>query len=78
MSEPRALVEHFIRHEFGRQCTTVEGVPEEFTVYAIVHNLVRKVMMGAAARQGVGVERVSFIDALRSLREMKTDDVPRW
>ena len=51
------------------KCTTVEGVLKELTVYAIVYNLVRVVMMKAAARQGVDVERISFIDALRWLRK---------
>jgi hypothetical protein len=44
---------------------------------AIVYNLVRVVMMEAAARQGVDVERISFIDALRWLCEMKTDSLPK-
>jgi hypothetical protein len=59
------------------RCTTVEGVLKELTVYAIVYNLVRVVMMEAAARQGVDVERISFIDALRWLREMKTEALPK-
>jgi hypothetical protein len=58
------------------KCTTVEGVLKELTVYAIVYNLVRVVMMEAAARQGVDVERISFVDAFRWLRELKTDDLP--
>ena len=49
------------------KCKTVEGVLKELTVYAIVYNLVRVVMMEAARRQGVDVERVSFVDALRWL-----------
>lgn len=59
------------------KCTTVEGVLKELTVYALVYNLVRVVMIEAAARQGVDVERISFIDALRWLCEMKTDDLPK-
>jgi hypothetical protein len=59
------------------RCMTVEGVMKELTVYAIVYNLVRVVMMEAAARQGVHVERISFIDALRWLCEMKTNDLPQ-
>jgi Transposase DDE domain len=58
------------------RCMTVEGVLKELTVYAIVYNLVRVVMLEAADRQGVDVERISFIDALRWLCEMKTDDLP--
>jgi Transposase DDE domain len=58
------------------KCMTVEGVLKELTVYAIVYNLVRVVMMEAAARQGVDIERISFIDALRWLCELKTEDLP--
>jgi len=58
-------------------CMTVDGVLKELTVFAIVYNLVRVVMMEAAARQGVDIERVSFIDALRWLCEMKKDGLPR-
>jgi len=49
------------------RCKTVDGVLKELTVYAIVYNLVRVVMLEAARRQGVDVERISFIDALRWL-----------
>jgi len=59
------------------KCKTVDGVLKEFAIYAIVYNLVRVVMMEAAARQGVDVERISFIDALRWLCEMKMDGLPR-
>ncbi len=59
------------------RCTTVKGILKELTIYAIVYNLVRVVMLEAAGRQGVDVERISFIDAFRWLREMKTDDLPR-
>jgi hypothetical protein len=51
------------------KCMKVEGVLKEMTVYAIVYNLVRLVMTEAARRRGVRVERVSFVDALRWLRE---------
>lgn len=59
------------------KCKTVDGVLKELTMYAIVYNLVRVVMMEAAARQGVDVERISFIDALRWLCEMKTANLPK-
>ena len=49
------------------KCKCVEGVLKELTVYALVYNLVRMVMMEAARRQGVEVERISFVDALRWL-----------
>ena len=53
------------------KCKTVEGVLKELTVYAIVYNLVRLVMVEAARRQGVDVERISFVDALRWLTEAR-------
>ena len=43
------------------------GVLKELTVFALVYNLVRVVMLAAAKRQGVPLERISFIDALRWL-----------
>ena len=48
-------------------CKTVPGVLKEVTVFAIVYNLVRLVMCQSAARQHLGVERISFLDALRWL-----------
>jgi hypothetical protein len=51
------------------KCMTVEGVLKELTVYAIAYNLVRVTMCQAAARQQVAADRVSFIDALRWLRD---------
>jgi len=56
------------------KCKTVEGVLKELTVYAIVYNLVRMVMIEAARRQGVDVERISFVDAMRWLVEAKPGD----
>jgi len=48
-------------------CKTVEGVLKELMIFAIVYNLVCVVMVEAAGRQGVDVDRISFIDALRWL-----------
>jgi Transposase DDE domain len=59
------------------KCKTVDGVLKELAIFAIVYNLVRIVMMEAAARQGVDIERISFIDALRWLCEMKKDSLPK-
>lgn len=60
------------------KCKTFEGVLKELTVYAIVYNLVRVVMMEAARRQGVDVERISFVDALRWLtRARPGDELPK-
>jgi hypothetical protein len=53
------------------RCKTVNGVLKELTVYAIVYNLVRVVMGEAARRQGVEVDRISFIDAVRWLLDAK-------
>jgi len=50
-------------------CKSVEGVQKELTVYALVYNLVRLVMLAAAQRQRVPVERLSFIDAVRWLAD---------
>jgi len=46
---------------------TVPGVLKELMVFAIVYHLVRMVMGQAARRQHLGVERLSFLDALRWL-----------
>jgi hypothetical protein len=60
------------------KCKTVKGVLKELTVYAIVYNLVRVVMVEAARRQGVEVERISFVDALRWLAQAKPgDELPK-
>jgi hypothetical protein len=46
------------------RCETVQGVLKELTVFALVYNLVRAVMVEASHRQQVPVERISFADAL--------------
>lgn len=46
---------------------TVAGVNKELRMFALVYNLVRLVMLEAAKRREVGVERISFIDAVRWL-----------
>jgi hypothetical protein len=48
-------------------CKTVPGVLKELTVFAIVYNLVRMVMLESATLQHTAVERISFLDALRWL-----------
>jgi hypothetical protein len=53
------------------KCQSVEGVRKEVAVFTLVYNLVRLVMLRAASRQGVSVERVSFVDALRWLRDAR-------
>lgn len=49
------------------RCQPVAGVTKELTVYCLAYNLVRATIPEAASRQGVAVERVSFLDALRWL-----------
>ncbi len=46
---------------------TVLGVHKELRVFAILDNLVRLVILQSAKQQRVGVERISFLDALRWL-----------
>jgi len=46
---------------------TPDGVRKELAVYCLVYNLVRHIMLKAAARQGTTPDRISFIDALRWL-----------
>jgi hypothetical protein len=46
---------------------TAEGVRKELAVYALVYNLVHVVMLAAAWRQRVEVDRISFVDTIRWL-----------
>ena len=46
---------------------TVPGVLKELTVFAIIYNLVRMAMCQSARLQHMGVEQISFVDALRWL-----------
>jgi len=60
------------------KCKTVDGVLKELTMYALAYNLVRVTMGEAARRQGVAPDRVSFIDALRWLREAEEgEEMPK-
>jgi hypothetical protein len=53
------------------RCETVAGVGKELLMFALVYNLVRVVMLEASVRQGVPVDRISFVDALRWLCEAR-------
>jgi hypothetical protein len=53
------------------RCTTVVGVSKELLMFASVYNLIRLVMLEASRRQGVTVDRISFVDALRWLKEAR-------
>jgi len=60
------------------KCKTEDGVRKELAAYCLVYNLVRAVMVKAAARQGVTPDRISFIDAVRWLLTAAAgEDVPR-
>jgi hypothetical protein len=48
---------------------TAQGVLKELTVYALVYNLIHRVMLQAAGRQGVTPDRIGFLDTLRWLLE---------
>jgi hypothetical protein len=56
------------------RCQSVEGVLKELAVYTLVYNLVRVVMMEAAQRQRVPLERISFADALHWIRHCQAGD----
>lgn len=49
------------------RCKTVDGILKDLTIYALVYNLVRLVMLEAARRQRVAVARISFADILAFL-----------
>jgi hypothetical protein len=51
---------------------TVPGMLKALRVFAIVYNLVRIVMCQSARLQHMGVERISFADALRWLSAPST------
>lgn len=52
------------------RCKTVDGILKELHAFCIVYNLVRLVMIRAAALQKVEFSRISFIDALRWLASL--------
>jgi hypothetical protein len=58
----------------GLKCQTVDGVLRELHVFALIHNLVRQVMIEAAKLQQVQINQISFIDALRWLKSADTED----
>ena len=49
------------------RCQTTEAVLKELAMFVLVYNLVRQVMLRAAQQQNVSPDRISFVDALRSL-----------
>ena len=60
------------------RCKTEDGVRKELAVFCLVYNLVRVVMLQAAARQQVKVDRISFSDTLKWMRYARPGDrLPR-
>ena len=60
------------------RCKSEDGVLKELMVYAMVYNLIRVLMVESARRQGVLVDRISFIDAIRWLLDAEAgEDLPR-
>jgi Transposase DDE domain len=49
------------------KCKTVDGVMKELTIYLLVYNLVRLLMLKYAEENGLDMRRISFIDACRLL-----------
>ena len=54
-------------------CKSVAGVLKELHMFAIAYNLIRLVMLKASCEQKVLLDRISFIDALRWLRDAESD-----
>jgi hypothetical protein len=50
-------------------CKTRDGVLKELYMFALAYNLIRLVMLEASRLQNVPPDRISFIDALRWLRD---------
>jgi hypothetical protein len=60
------------------KCKTVDGVLKELIVFALIYHLVRMVMIQAARRQQVDIDRISFIDAARWLAAVRDDEPLAW
>jgi hypothetical protein len=61
------------------KCKSVQGVNKELAVFGLVYNLVRVLMLEAAARQETTPDRISFKDVLQWLRAARaTDRMPRF
>jgi len=56
------------------RCTTFVGVMKELLMFAVAYNLVRRVMAEAGRRQQAEPNRISFVDALRWLRDARPGD----
>jgi hypothetical protein len=51
------------------RCKSVDGILRELYTFCIVYNLIRTVMMNAAKSLSSGVKQISFIDAMRWLKQ---------
>ena len=60
------------------KCKTVDGVLKELIVFALIYNLIRLVMIQAARRQQVDIDRISFIDAARWLAAARDNEPLSW
>jgi hypothetical protein len=56
------------------KCKTVDGVLKELIVFALLYNLIRLVMIQAARRQQVDIDRISFIAAARWLAAARDNE----
>jgi hypothetical protein len=80
LSKQRWNVEVNLRHlktTMGMEvlrCQTVEGVKKELWAFTLIYNLARVIMMEAAERQSVPLDRISFADALYWMRHAKPGD----
>jgi len=50
------------------KCKTLDGVRKERMMFLLVYNLIRLILLRAARRQGVNINRLSFADTLAWLR----------
>lgn len=78
----RWLIETNLRHlkiTLGMRrlkCKTLDGVRKERLVFLLVYNFIRLLMLHAARRQNVHVNRISFADTLAWLRLASFDSMP--
>lgn len=78
----RWMIETNIRHlkiTLGMdvlKCKTLAGVRKERMIFLLVYNLIRVLMLAAARRQGVNVNRISFADTLAWLRHGNVSSGP--
>jgi Transposase DDE domain len=56
------------------KCKTVDGGLKELIVFALIYNLIRLVMLQAARRHQVDIDRISFIDAARWLAAARDNE----